>query len=289
MSDRSLIARIIEDYTATNPAGQSEEAIPWLLHALVLAVRPNVIVEIGAFMGLSSMAMAAGLKHNEEEPVNATLVAFNRTAHPAPGIPSGPGILYCIDPVRQPHFDRASQKFGLADRIRFIEKPSGEVNVESLPMIDLLFIDGLHSYRGVVDDFQRFAPRVSPGGLILIHDIFPDATRHTDTSQPWWGPNLFARQLRESADLGDFLWLDTHFPSMAILRKRVGHIDYPFLTTRGVVPAAIQYMWRSTFTAPKEIPVAAARWLSGGTRTRRWKILRSIARRVGLGSQHAGG
>jgi predicted O-methyltransferase YrrM len=39
--------------------------------------------------------------------------------------------------------------------------------------LDLLFIDGDHSYEGVAIDFKLYAPLVRPGGLIAFHDIVP--------------------------------------------------------------------------------------------------------------------
>jgi cephalosporin hydroxylase len=40
--------------------------------------------------------------------------------------------------------------------------------------LDLLFIDGDHSYEGVKADFVNYSPLVRPGGLIVLHDIIPD-------------------------------------------------------------------------------------------------------------------
>jgi cephalosporin hydroxylase len=37
--------------------------------------------------------------------------------------------------------------------------------------LDFLFIDGDHSYEGVRQDFEMYAPLVGDGGLIAIHDI----------------------------------------------------------------------------------------------------------------------
>lgn len=37
--------------------------------------------------------------------------------------------------------------------------------------IDVLLIDGDHSYDGVKADFERFVPFVKEGGLILMHDV----------------------------------------------------------------------------------------------------------------------
>jgi predicted O-methyltransferase YrrM len=39
--------------------------------------------------------------------------------------------------------------------------------------IDLLFIDGDHTYEGVRQDFEAYAPLVKPSGLIVFHDILP--------------------------------------------------------------------------------------------------------------------
>jgi predicted O-methyltransferase YrrM len=37
--------------------------------------------------------------------------------------------------------------------------------------IDLLFIDADHSYDAVKKDFELYAPLVSDGGLIVLHDV----------------------------------------------------------------------------------------------------------------------
>jgi predicted O-methyltransferase YrrM len=42
--------------------------------------------------------------------------------------------------------------------------------------VDLLFIDGDHSYEGVRRDFDLYSPLVRKGGMIALHDIVPGPT-----------------------------------------------------------------------------------------------------------------
>jgi predicted O-methyltransferase YrrM len=38
--------------------------------------------------------------------------------------------------------------------------------------IDLLFIDGDHSFQGCLNDLEQWFPRVAPGGHVLLHDCY---------------------------------------------------------------------------------------------------------------------
>ena len=48
--------------------------------------------------------------------------------------------------------------------------------------IDLLFIDGDHSYEGAKADLLGYRELVRPGGLIAFHDIVPDSGQGTGDS-----------------------------------------------------------------------------------------------------------
>jgi len=52
--------------------------------------------------------------------------------------------------------------------------PESRDRVKSLlgtNQLDLLFIDGDHSYEGVKQDFLLYRELVRPGGLIMFHDV----------------------------------------------------------------------------------------------------------------------
>lgn len=52
--------------------------------------------------------------------------------------------------------------------------------------IELLFIDGDHSYEGVSMDYQVYSPLVIPGGIIALHDIFPHSQiRECEVDRFW--------------------------------------------------------------------------------------------------------
>lgn len=50
--------------------------------------------------------------------------------------------------------------------------------------IDMLFIDGLHSYEGIQNDVEKYTPFVKKGGLIVIDDYeprYPGIIKYVDT------------------------------------------------------------------------------------------------------------
>lgn len=64
---------------------------------------------------------------------------------------------------------RNMDEAGLAGRYRLIQADSQRYEYQGAP-IDLIFIDGDHSIRGVERDIMHWTPRVKPGGVIIFHD-----------------------------------------------------------------------------------------------------------------------
>ncbi len=114
------------------------------LRALVTTIKPQLVVETGTFLGVSTIWIAEALKHN----------GFGR-------------IVTCeYDPVV---FAKAKERIassGVAEWIECYNSSSLELKVEGT--VDLLFSDSDMAVRE--QEVRRFLPQMSPHGLILMHD-----------------------------------------------------------------------------------------------------------------------
>lgn len=109
---------------------------------------PNrgVIVDIGTAAGNSAFIMALASKKSAQ--------------------------VWTIDPVENEHFLYKRAELGLVDKVHYIEGTSdGAVSFWNKP-IDLLFIDGLHSPLGILNDINNWGRFVKKGSTILLHDYF---------------------------------------------------------------------------------------------------------------------
>jgi predicted O-methyltransferase YrrM len=75
--------------------------------------------------------------------------------------------------------------------------------------LDLLFIDGDHSYDGVRRDFDSYQPLVRPGGLIAFHDISParpeHAAIHAASAEQGGDVPLFWSEVKVDRDAQEFM------------------------------------------------------------------------------------
>lgn len=148
-----------------------------ILHDLIIANKPINVIEIGCFLGISSIWIGSALQHLEAGHVYAIDI-FNRKL---PALPWHVGYLESPLDFARENVERA----GLNDYITFFKELSWRFAKSKNSIlqdgIDFLFIDGDHSVQGCVDDFISFYPYVKEGGTILLHDINP---RHCG----WDGP-----------------------------------------------------------------------------------------------------
>lgn len=122
----------------------AEAEVLEFLRTLVTTIKPNLIVETGAFLGVSTVWMAEGLKQN----------GFGR-------------IVSCeFDPVVYAKAQEKIAASGVAEWIELRNASSLEMQVPG--SIDLLYSDSDLEIRE--QEVRRFLPQISPNGLILMHD-----------------------------------------------------------------------------------------------------------------------
>ncbi|KNX39570.1 class I SAM-dependent methyltransferase [Luteipulveratus halotolerans] len=76
--------------------------------------------------------------------------------------------------------------------------------------VQLLFLDGNHTEETAQHDYRAFAPHVVPGGVLLVHDVFPDPA---DGGQAPW------HVVQAALDSGRFTEEAVH-GSLRVLRAR---------------------------------------------------------------------
>lgn len=122
----------------------------------VSALRPARLCEVGAAGGGTAFLFAHAA--SDDARLISIDLAFSRARRRAVG-----------------GFARAGQKLICLEadshRRETVEAVGAHLGGHKL---DLLYLDGDHSYEGVKMDFQFYAPLVRRGGLIVLHDIVPD-------------------------------------------------------------------------------------------------------------------
>ena len=114
------------------------------LRTLVTTTKPEMVVETGTFLGVSTLCIAEGLRLN----------GFGR-------------IISCEYDAKV--FEQAKQKIGASqfrDLIDLRNESSLEMKVDG--MIDLFFSDSDMPIRE--QEVRRYLPQISPFGVILMHD-----------------------------------------------------------------------------------------------------------------------
>jgi predicted O-methyltransferase YrrM len=125
------------------------------LYRLVLNLSSgSIIVEIGSYLGASTCFLAAGASELG-------------------------GKVYCVDTWQNEGMTEGSRDtfsifYRNTTKYRNFIKPlrgkSIQIAESFSEKIDLLFIDGDHSYEGTKSDVESWLPHLKSGGLVIMHD-----------------------------------------------------------------------------------------------------------------------
>lgn len=153
------------------------------LFGLVQQMKARKVIEVGRYKGGSTLLLAAAMK--------------------------GEGTLWSIDiGEKEARMYRDGKARSFDDQLRDVCTKFGFKNVEIIVgdsrtleietgEVDLVFIDGDHSYDGVKNDFERFGKRVRLGGAVLLDDTFDEELFKTHTES-------VGRLVKEILDEGKF-------------------------------------------------------------------------------------
>jgi predicted O-methyltransferase YrrM len=149
-----------------SPAPSAWVGLGSIAYEMVKHFAPRVVVELGSFGGFSTGAIGLALKHLGGERKLYAVDTWSGDAHTGKygdqvydaflGVRHALGLNEIIIPLRMT-FDEAADK--IPDKI------------------DMLHIDGLHTFAAVSHDFKTYKPLLASNAIVMFHDVyteFPD-------------------------------------------------------------------------------------------------------------------
>lgn len=192
------------------------------VYTLVHALKPHGILEVGTHIGASTLYMTRALLHHRiQDHTKITTVDVVDVNHPITGpwrrvgLPKAPRDL--------------AKNLHCEDLIFFTAVRSQEFLESTHQTFDFIFLDGDHSARTVYEEVAAALPLLRPGGIVLLHDFYPQGRALFPDGNVIYGPfRAIDRILRENPDmdvlpLGDLPWetkQGSRKTSLALLVKK---------------------------------------------------------------------
>ena len=161
---RSEVIKEVDQLPCSHPASVNID-VANLYYSFTKMVRPLLVVEIGCFIGFSTLHFAQALREQAFGKI-ISIDAFDWDVETDKGEQNRQGVA-----------EYYRKKSNMEDIITYIKGYSGQVysdiakDIEK--QIDLLYIDGDHSVKGAFEDFNTYYDDVRVGGYLILHDIFP--------------------------------------------------------------------------------------------------------------------
>src|SRR5437016_11454306 len=137
----------------------------WAAHVpfamfIVSLLRPQTIVELGVYTGVSYCAFCQAVK---ELDLDTRCYGIDNWCGDVHMGGYGPEVLSDL----KSHHDPLYENFSSLIQSTF----DSAVDQFNDSTVDLLHLDGTHSYAAVSNDFEKWLPKMSNRGVMLFHDI----------------------------------------------------------------------------------------------------------------------
>ncbi|MER5637160.1 class I SAM-dependent methyltransferase [Kitasatospora sp. NPDC002227] len=133
------------------------------------------VLEIGTYCGRSAILLADAAR--AAGTVALTVDHHRGSEEQQPGWEyHDPGL---VDPEvglmdTLPFFRRTLHRAGLEDHVIALVGRSPQIAAVWGGQLALVFIDGGHTDEHATGDYESWTPHLADGGLLVIHDVFPD-------------------------------------------------------------------------------------------------------------------
>jgi predicted O-methyltransferase YrrM len=159
------------------------------------------MLEVGSYCGKSAVYLAAAAA--ERDTVLFAVDHHRGSEENQPGwqwhepdlVDAHTGRLDTLPVFRRTVFDA-----GIEDHVVAVVGDSTVVGRHWSTPLGLLFIDGGHGTEPAHNDYQTWVPHVADGGLLVIHDVFPDPA---DGGRPPYEIYCRARESGAFTEIGD--------------------------------------------------------------------------------------
>lgn len=139
---------------------------PWNGHRLfaydlIRFLKPSLFVELGTYWGTSFYSFCQGVKDDHLKTRCAAVDTWQGDEHTGPYEDT---VYETVHKIKSEYFNELD-----IDLIRSLF--SDAVAGFDDGTIDLLHIDGFHTYEAVREDYETWLPKLSENGVVLFHDI----------------------------------------------------------------------------------------------------------------------
>jgi predicted O-methyltransferase YrrM len=186
------------------------------IYYLAKALKPKAVLEVGTHLGASTSMLSLALRNSGVVSPRLVTVDIRDV--------NGPEGAWAL--LKNRHTPQQMVQVLKCDFVEFVVSPSVAFMSRCTSRFDLVFLDGGHEATTVYQEVPVALKLLNPGGLILLHDFYPDrAPLWSDGAivpGPWLAVERFRKEgaPMKATPLGALPWptkLGSNITSLACL------------------------------------------------------------------------